>query len=198
MASKLFNYGSHLSQVFNQTGAYLPGQLADTDFRFVETFGTDPANMVEYGEVVKLKSGSPTIVVPLEAADTASDIYGIVVRTFNQISGATYGINGSQFVYETGAGGQVSVMRKGIIAVPVQYGTPAIGTTLLVRIGANSTYTHLPIGGVEAGTAVDDETITVTGLRFRSGPAFPMQSTAVINVGNGVGQTAKVAIDFTL
>jgi len=198
MSSKLFDYASGHSQVFDQNGAYLPGRLPKTGYQVVETFQTDATKPVEYGEVVKISATDAKKVVPIEAGDAAADVYGVVVRTYNQISNATYASGVNQFVYQPAPGQAVSVMRKGWIAIPVQKGTPAVGTTLTVRIALATPDTGLPIGGIEAGDAVALETVAVTGMRFVSGPGFPMKSVVVENVGNGTGQTAIIAIDFAL
>jgi hypothetical protein len=199
MSSKLFNYSSGLKETLRAATGYIPGRITTTGYKLVESAATDKAKPVEYGEVVKYDAtelaNNRKVAVPMEVGDTADLIKGIIVRTYNQISNVQYADNVNQFVYSPPAGQTVSILRKGFIAAPVQDGTPVVDGDLSVRVQASAA---LPIGGIEATVADGTNLLAVPQFRFDSGPGFPMNATNTTNTGDGTGQTAVVAVDFTL
>lgn len=176
----LFNYPSGLTENFNRSGAYMPGQITKSGWKLAPSLNTrsqDPR--IEFGQVVKRKvtdTGLP-YASAIETNDTADKIYGIAVRDVVSQSQADYGAFQVQYIYTYFPGQPITVLKEGYICVPVQNGTPAVGGKVYVRVAANVANANLPIGGIEA-VNTPNETVELTGATFESGPLFPMNGTS--------------------
>lgn len=176
----LFNYTSGLSEVFNRTGSYVPGQIAKSGWKLapaLNTLSSSPA--IEFGQVVKrvVDANGLPYASAIESGDTADVIYGIAVRDVTSQSTLDLGVT-PQYIYSYHPGQAITVLREGYICVPVQNGTPAVGGKVYVRVAANADNANLPIGGIET-TLVAGETVELPGATFESGAYFPFNGTSV-------------------
>lgn len=103
-----------------------------------------------FGAAVKLSAGK---VVPIEAADAASSVYGFLTRPFpNQ--GGVIGLTSDG---KLRAGNACDVLRRGYISVSLARGTAAKGGQVHLRIAAAA---GKLVGELEAA-AVADETVAL-------------------------------------
>lgn len=195
----LFNYTSGLSDVFNRTGSYMPGQIAKSGWKLapsLNTLSNEPR--IEFGQVIKravTDAGLP-YATSLVAGDTADAVYGIAIRDVVSQSQADYGAFQASQIFTYFPGQPISVMRKGYIAVPVQNGTPAVGGKVYIRVAANAANANLPIGGIEAAE-VEGETVELPNAVFESGAYFPMNGTSVTpDESVATSQCATIYIDL--
>lgn len=136
----------------------IPGAVTRESVATIETQVLDSANAFGgYGLFGKMSGGK---FIPVGSGDAASAVYGMLVRPF-----PTQGANasdplGTAVPKTTGA---ADVLRRGYIAVKCNYGTPAAGGQVYVRVG--SAATGKPIGGIEA-SADGSNTIAVAGCTF--------------------------------
>lgn len=177
----LFNYTSGLTETFNRSGAYMPGQIVKAGWKLapsLNSLSTEPR--IEFGQVVKraLTAGGLPYATSLAVSDTEANVYGIAIRDVVSQSQADFGAFQAQYIYTYFPGQTVSVLREGYISVPVQNGTPTIGGSVYIRNQTNSANQYLPIGGIEA-TSVSGENFQWTKATFESGPYFPMNGTSV-------------------
>jgi len=112
-----------------------------------------------FGAPVKLVSGK---VRNLTTGDTASAVYGFLVREFP--AGASQDGLGTSTPPTLGA---ASVLKRGYIMAGVNAGTAAKNGTVYVRVAAAAA--GKPLGGVEA-VADSTNTVALTGAYF-NGPA---------------------------
>jgi len=110
----------------------------------VQVGDTDIAN----GAPVKL---SGDVIVAMEAADTADDLYGFVVRSYPNQGGF-----GSTTENVAPAGSMADVLRSGYMAVPLASGTGSKGGKVYVRVDATSG----SLGDIE-DALVDGETVAI-------------------------------------
>lgn len=172
----LFNYTSGLSESFNRTGCYMPGQEAKTGFKIapaLNTLSTNPA--IEFGQVVKRAIGSNGLpyATSIASGDTADDFYGIAYRDIVSQNQVQFGAFSNSYIYTYTPGQPCSVMTGGYICVPVQNGTPTVGGKVYMRVSTSSSNANLPIGGIEA-VAESTTTVELPNVTFESGPFFPM------------------------
>lgn len=113
----------------------------------------------KYGIPGKVASGK---FVPLAGAETAADIYGILVRPYPITGASASDPLGTAVPPTTGV---ADVLRRGYITVKNNAGTPALNGAVYVRIATPGAGT--PIGGIEAA-ADGANTIVLTGARFMS------------------------------
>jgi hypothetical protein len=102
---------------------------------------------ISHGDPVKLAGDK---IVPLEAGDTAADVYGFVARSYPSQGGAAP-VEGT-----AAAGSTADVLRSGYMAVALAAGTPAKGGTVYVRIAENTGR----VGDIQAAL-IADETVAV-------------------------------------
>ena len=110
-----------------------------------------------FGLFGKIASGK---FVPITTGDTASAVYGLLVRPY-PIQGANASDPLGTSVPPTS--GVADVMRRGYANVKVNAGTAQLGGAVYIRVAAASA--GKPIGGIEAA-ADGANTITVTGALF--------------------------------
>lgn len=144
----LYNYNAGIKELFNNKG-YLPGQSTNvSDFKVVEAMNTNSA--IEFGQVVKREPNSnKPLAVNIEEDDAYNVFYGIAKRDI--VSQAQVDYSGeANIISSYGKGQPVSVVREGMIAVPVQKGKPVVGGQVWVRVKPSLDNSNLPIGGIEA------------------------------------------------
>lgn len=195
----LFNYTSGLSEVFNRTGSYLPGQLTKSGWKMAPSLNTlSNQPRIEFGQVIKraVNAAGLPYATSIAAGDTAANVYGIAIRDVVSQSQADYGAFQASQIYTYFPGQPISVLRKGYISVPVQNGTPTVGGKVYIRIAANEANANLPIGGIETA-AVEDETVELPNAVFESGAYFPMNGTSVTPTADvATSQCATIFIDL--
>lgn len=181
----LFNYNSGIKEIFLRKGAYLPGQIAKSGWKLVESvnsLNTNPA--IEFGTVLK-RQIEPTTKIPyvtqIEEDDEPSDFYGVAVKDVTSEISVDLASTNARIIKNYLNGVAISVMREGYICVPVQNGTPITGEQVYVRIMPSMTNPSLPIGGIEA--LASQGTIAWKNVFFESGPYFPLE-------GNNISTSA--------
>ena len=136
----------------------IPGAVTRESVATIETqVLNSAAAFTAFGLFGKMSSGK---FVPVGSGDAATAVYGILVRPF-----PTQGANasdplGTAVPKTTGA---ADVLRRGYINVKNNYGTPAAGGQVYVRVGNASS--GKPIGGIEA-SADGSDTIAIAGCTF--------------------------------
>lgn len=136
----------------------IPGDVTRPSSSTIETqLFNSSAAFSGYGLFGKISSGK---FVPVGSGDTASAVYGLLVRP-NPITGG----NGSETLGTSTppTNGPADVLRRGYANVKVNAGTAALGGTVYIRVAAAAA--GKPIGGIEAA-ADGANTITVTGAQF--------------------------------
>lgn len=156
MASLNFTQNIGITMPHGFAGSY--GRQPDM---IVNTFPAGGAVNIPFGTPLKLSSGK---VVAMGAGDTQADFIGIAGREFK--SALEY-LNQSQGAYAPGE--PVSVFQRGSINAICQKGTPAYGTSVYLRITANSSYPTAVVGGLEAA-ADSTNTVELKGCKWM-GPA---------------------------
>lgn len=99
---------------------------------------------------------------PLTAADTAANVYGLIVRSYPTQS-ATNGLGAAVPI-----AGFNDVLRRGYMTVKCNAGTSKTGGKVFVRVGAGTELK--PIGGIEA-VADADNTIEVNAIFMHAADA---------------------------
>lgn len=172
----LFNYKSGLKQILNRAGSYLPGQIADINYKKVEsissTFDDEP---IEFGTVVKrvVDTNNIPTVQHIVADDSFTDFYGIAVRDVVTQNNLDISKFEAQIIHGYYAGQTISVMKCGYVSVPVQFGTPTPHTPVWVRVAPSLDNPNLPIGGIEAYGSLG--CVRWKGATFESSSYFPVQ-----------------------
>lgn len=113
-----------------------------------------------YGVPGKIASGK---FVPVASGDTASVVYGFLVRPF-----PTTGQNASDPLGTSvprADNGAADVLRRGYLNVKVNAGTASLGSPVYVRVAAGTV--NQPIGGIEAA-ADSTNTVVIDGAIFMS------------------------------
>ena len=142
----------------------IPGDVTRLSNATIEPGVYDPAKSFDtFGVPGKIVSEK---FVPLEAGDTADDIYGLLVRPYPTTS--------SQDPLGTSTppkAGINDILRRGYMTVLLRAGTSAKGGAVYVRIG--SPVAGKPIGGIEAAAdgadTVDLPNATFMGAADASG-----------------------------
>lgn len=176
----LFNYTSGLTETFNKGGSYLPGQTTKIGYKLAPALNSlDTVPAIEFGQVVKrvIDANGLPYAANIESGDTASDLYGIAMKSVASQSQVVYSGFTKSFISTYVAGQAISVVKAGYITVPVQNGTPVVGGTVYMRVTASTTNANLPIGGIE--TAADDGKCVALPAVFESGSLFPMNGVTV-------------------
>lgn len=138
----------------------IPGDITRQSVATVETQVINPsAPFTAFGLFGKIASG---YFVPVGSGDTASSVYGLLVRPF-----PTQGANASDPLGTSVplASGAANVLRRGYASVHLNSGTAALGGQVYIRVANAST--GKPIGGIEAA-ADSTNTIAVANCTFMS------------------------------
>lgn len=114
-----------------------------------------------FGVPVKMVNGK---IQPIAAGDTASVIYGFLVRPFPFQGQNIAQAIGTQVPPTSGTG---DIMRRGYMSVKANAGTPAFGGAVYVRVATPSG--AKVIGGIEA-VADGANTVIVPTAQFKSAP----------------------------
>ncbi|WP_354676761.1 structural cement protein Gp24 [Cupriavidus plantarum] len=140
----------------------IPGDISRRSASTVEAVPLNSATpFAGYGLFGKIVSGK---FVPVGAGDTASAVYGLLVRPYPTTGGAASDPLGTSTPQVGGIG---DVMRRGYMTVKNNAGNPALNSQVYVRVAAAAA--GKPIGGIEAA-ADSTNTIAITGAIF-AGPA---------------------------
>lgn len=138
----------------------IPGAISRQSVSTIEPALLDSTNTFSaYGLFGKIVSGK---FVPVGSGDTASVVYGLLVRPY-----PTQGANASDplgtAVPKTS--GPCDVLRRGYMTVKLNAGTAALAGQVYVRV-ANAA-AGKPIGGIEAASD-GSNTIAINGATFMS------------------------------
>lgn len=139
--------------------AGIPGDISRKESATVEPQFANSSSLV-YGRPVKLSSG---YIVPISGSESASDIYGLLVRP--------YPTNSSQDPVGTStppASGPVDVLKRGYMTVLLG-GTAAATKGGVVYVRVASASSGKPIGGIEA--AADGGNTVIMANSYFMGPA---------------------------
>ena len=117
----------------------IPGDVSRKSHSTIEAHNT-VTGFAGFGLFGKLNADGKF--APLTAADTAANIYGLIVRSYPTQS-ASNGLGASVPV-----AGFNDVLRRGYMTVKCNAGTAKTGGKVFVRIGAGTE--AKPIGGIEA------------------------------------------------
>ncbi len=139
-----------MSFIFTRMPSGFPGEVTRLHSAVLEPGIVGDAD-IAFGAPVKL---SDSKLVPLEAGDTAADLYGFIARTYPFQGGAS--VNTEPVAP---AGMPADVLRSGYMAAPLASGTGSKGGTVYVRISDAS---GSP-GDIEA-ELVADETVAVNAI----------------------------------
>lgn len=189
----IFNYSRIPDAVKKANGAYLPGHIAEVtpvDVKYAAIAGAD----LEDGQLVKKSYTNGVLTVsPLDASDATTAIFGVVVH---DIRGQR--VAGDGIIHTYVAGQEVTVMRVGYIAVPVQdSGTVTAGASVYFRNAVDSTNKH-PVGGVET-TAVSNAVVQFVGATFTGQVGYPLSSTQNGTTATAItARTAVIKLDLGL
>ena len=106
---------------------------------------------------------------PIESGDSASDVYGFLVRPYpTQSSDLQPQIGKSAPATGPYVNYMGDILRRGFMSVRNNAGSPALNKPVFIRIANGSA--DRPIGGVEA-EAVTDETIEIKAIFMDEGDA---------------------------
>ncbi|MGE4504044.1 MAG: hypothetical protein AB7D51_01755 [Desulfovibrionaceae bacterium] len=133
-----------MTAIIERMPAGLPGEvtrMAQSTLEPAIVGDTD----IAHGAPVKMVSGK---LAPLEAADTAADVYGFLARSF-----PCQGGTGTLTPGVAPAGTAVSVMRRGYMLVQLASGSAAKNGTVYVRIAVD---TGKAVGDIEAALVADN------------------------------------------
>lgn len=138
--------------------AGIPGDVVNKETAKIEPNIMDSTTPVTlYGVPVKMESEK---IKPIEAADTASEVYGFSVRPFPIQPTA----NAALSVAVPPTNMPLDVLRSGYLSVKNNAGTPAKGGAVYVRV-VSSGLDAQPIGGIEAA-ADGSDCVAITGCTF--------------------------------
>lgn len=148
----LFNYASGIPENFIRKGGYLPGTIAKTGWKEVESFNSNSVlDPIEFGSVVKRVVNNGTqYVETIEEDDTNQKFLGIAVNDLTSQSLIDLNYGNPNIIKQYFSGSAISVMVEGYVCVPVQQGTPKVGQPVYVRVMPSLTNPSLPLGGIEA------------------------------------------------
>lgn len=171
----LFNYASGIPENFIRKGGYIPGTIAKTGWKEVESFNSNSVlDPIEFGSVVKRVVNNGTqFVETIEEDDTNQKFFGIAVNdaTAQSIIDLNYG--NPNVIKQYFSGSAISVMVEGYVCVPVQQGTPKAGSPVYVRVMPSLTNPSLPLGGIEA--LADVGNVEWKNVIFESDGFFPFK-----------------------
>lgn len=155
MASLNFTQNIGITMPHGQAGSY--GRQPDM---IINTFAAGGDAAIPFGTPLKLSSGK---VVAMGASDTAAAFIGIAGREFKSALDYT-----NQGLGAYAPNDPVAVFQRGVINCKCQKGTPAYGTSVYLRITANSSYSTAVVGGLEA-EADSTNTIELKGCKWMGG-----------------------------
>lgn len=124
-----------------------PGEVTRLDSAVIEPCQVGDTDLVN-GQPVKMVNEK---IVPLEAGDTAADLYGFLCRSYPSQGGI-----GSTAPGTVKSGTVADVLRSGYMSVPLAVGTGSKGAVVYLRISAASG----AVGDIEAAL-VANETVAV-------------------------------------
>lgn len=123
--------------------AGIPGDVTRPSQSTIETgIFNSAAAFAGYGLFGKISSNK---FVPVGAGDTASAVYGVLVRPYPVTGANASDPLGTAVPPTTGA---ADILRRGYINVKNNSGTPAAGGSVYIRVAAAAA--GKPIGGIEA------------------------------------------------
>lgn len=173
----LFNYASGIPENFIRKGGYLPGTIAKTGWKEVESFNSNSVlDPIEFGSVVKrVVNNGLQFVETIEEDDTNEKFLGIAVNDVTSQSLIDLNYGNPNVVKQYFSGSAISVMVEGYVCVPVQQGTPKVGAPVYVRIMPSLTNPSLPLGGIEA--LADVGNVEWKNVIFESDGFYPFKGT---------------------
>ncbi|HEY8354204.1 MAG TPA: hypothetical protein VIK69_04240 [Methylophilaceae bacterium] len=139
----------------------IPGDVTRPSQAKIETQVFNPnAAFPAYGLFGKIDTGK---FVPIGSGDSATDVYGILVRPYPTTGKNASDPLGTSVPLNQGA---ADVLRSGYVNVKVNAGVPTVGGAVYIRVADAAP--GQPIGGIEAAPDSTD-TILVAGATFMSG-----------------------------
>lgn len=196
MNSTIFDYSKGVKDTLNFDG-FLPGQETKGHPNFLAMSAiVKNGKTVEAGMAVKITRATAgnLVVEPIEADDTADKFAGIIERDEQSQKDYTL-FGGPQFIYAFPAGMNVSLVRNGYVAVPVQNATPTISLngTLYMRI---KTGAGKVVGGIESA-ADTTNTVALTKCHFTGLSGYPTGSTNDGTTSTQItGRTAEILLEL--